>query len=206
MKKYALVIISLLLLSSCVFFMVPRDTKDDFIRCYSIKNSNTELDNKIEIEGIYFPEKSKGRNPSLEELESFLPCFIFYENGFCTKNPPYVWFLDVNNEDVPSSYFNHGSIWGLYEIIGDTIKAHFIPKPGAMDCRVEKRSFNIKNDTCLEETIFNGTIIHNSNDNNMYFIFHHFDSLPNPKKSWIIKKKWFWCNKSEYKRWKKESR
>ncbi len=217
MKKVILLFTIIILLKGCTFFWVPFNVQEDFTYCYHNKNI-TGLDSLIKVDGIYFLNNSTSNKNSLSEVAvgDLYPNYVFYENGFCSANVPSIWFLE--GETIKSSYI-HGSTWGLYRVSGDTIKAQYIPQPGGMSIAKIERWFLIENETSIKQLYLKYHDPITSMEVKKYlkdtlkqfyylddFSFVHLDSMPEPQKSWIIKKKWFWCDKEEYKTFKKTRR
>jgi hypothetical protein len=86
--------------------------------------------------------------------------------------------------------------------LGDTIKAVVLDSPFGMSSLEYEYLFIILS----ADSIIFIQHLHGINDksNNLILEFIPYNYLPDIEKSWIIKKKWFWCDKNQYKEFKKK--
>lgn len=151
-------------------------------------------------------------DPSITRYSESSSNSIFYEDGVVIFN----FFPDYfqKTKDKPYGFYNRGTQWGSYVISNDTIKALILESPGGMSWEVDEYGFKILNKDTLMRLyhIHRGhdaskRVIHDyTKETDSYISLTHFtpyDSLPNPNLSWIKRRKWFWCDREEYKAWKK---
>ncbi len=115
-------------------------------------------------------------------------------------------------------YFYKDLVWGRYRIYGDTIKIQETNHPSLLSPTWMPKEcwYLIINKTTLMPLGFKyirtsieekdtGKIILFSKD--QYFPATFFSAkTPYSEYSWLLKQKWFWCNESEYKQWKKQQK
>lgn len=201
MYKKALIFLSILsLFMNCNYYLfLPKHIKKGIKYCYN--DLYTGLDSLIDINGYYYPISDNINEYPLS------PVYIFYGKGFVYVNPYFeylirdkfknIWFSDVGN----------------YVLYGDTIRIQYITPPGGMSRGIVEIWFKIVNRTTLLK-IYQGSGEEVNPDSlpplNSYldkkFVLHSKDIRNNPNKSWIIKRKWFWCDKQAYKKWKNKQR
>ncbi len=213
MNKY-IVIFLVIVLQSCIIYKVKDNIIESFTYCWD--ENNPDLDTLLNFDGFYHKPYIKYKdtiNKIVDRGATYYPSYIFYKNGFCTMNPPLIWISIEEKNEMPKEGFVNGSVWGLYSISGDTIKAQYIPKPGGMSSKKIEIWFKIVNENTIQRLYFKyrDTITYeevskyqqnNIVDDLMQFV--KLDTLPNPYDSWLIKEKWFWCNEEDYKAYMKE--
>ncbi|MHA4738138.1 hypothetical protein [Dyadobacter sp. MSC1_007] len=132
-------------------------------------------------------------------LSDFRENYIFYEDGL---------FLTFINDDLKHAF------WGSYHIVGDTIKSQFFSPPiniawGKGEIWFKKNDNNTlqKIGLAWERPMSAADIrrfkLANKDSHGNLGTFIRSNNLPPPDKSWLLKRKWFWCNKEEYVKWKK---
>ncbi|HEX4887692.1 MAG TPA: hypothetical protein VFV37_06555 [Luteibaculaceae bacterium] len=138
---------------------------------------------------------------------------VFYEDGFFVENLDINFFND--NGDKRGFYARSATHFGCYNIDGDTIKAHFFNSPGDMASAEGFVWYRIIDTNSIEEIAFQyydtiraETLSELSKNvyrkNISVGKYRWSDRLPNPNKSWLKRKKWFWCDPKEWEKWMKE--
>lgn len=133
---------------------------------------------------------------------------IFYDDGIWVNG----YEKNCTYPDNKSSghYINGISHWGIYKIIGDTVKVRFIqtmqyPYDGG------EQWYLIVDSTRLNFLFFKFDLPVTNYDlelskrqfpNGRVFTFVPYDSLPDLNKSWFKQSKWLWCDKVAYEKWK----
>jgi hypothetical protein len=198
-----------LMLSGCVFFRVPYETRKEFTYCYN--GNYTGIDSLINIDGYYhFPPKSKDKE-SLGNVKAYHNC-MFFKDGFfvfdvcleCLKSDETIEHTD---------FYKGGGRWGLYKIDGDVIKTYSLNPLGSMSLDLSEIWFKIIDNKTILYLQSKSEVPNNQEDlikldkfseiYEVYGNFKYFEHLPDPNKTWLKKEKWIWCNEPEYKEWKK---
>lgn len=195
-----------------------KEAKEGFQQAsYCFCNDNTGLDTLIKINGYYKCENEHTSTRWLHTREKKI-------NGDTVKSKSkYLFFFYGNGMAVNRFYFENGAIKypnpASYFISGDTIKTLSTNPVKNQTHPTIYNWYKIINDTTLE---YLGESYHkeldrermlkykNADPNKVngtgkysYAHFVPYDSLPNQDDFWIKNKKWFWCDKEEYKKWKK---
>ena len=180
-----------------------RSTRNSFqYTQYCFDGKLSGLGTKINTKGYYsFTETyTKTVTPITEQKVSSYPinCFFF-------------------DDGVLIYYFNQEALdgyWGRYTMHNDTIKAQYIEPPGGMSWSKTEIWFKIIDRNTIQQldvdTYVN--ISHEDSKQNQpsggrrtislgKFIIQ--EKLPNSDKSWLKKREWFWCDKNQYRAWKK---
>ena len=204
--------ISLVCLLSITSCLPPKTTVNSFKNtsyCYS--NEKTGLSDLINIDGYYSMSEEilyKYGYPSLIIRDTIERNTIFYDDGILI----YSFYKEKYQEDKDKKFgfYNRGmALWGSYIIHNDTIKAIFCQNPGGMSWSIGYVWFKIIDNTTIREIYFKWrepiteidiSNINSNNKNNIAF-FVNYDSLPNPDRSWLKRKKWFWCTDEAWKDW-----
>ena len=190
---YLLLFISKVFISSC---NVSKSTRNSFTNCYD--NVKTGLNHHINLKGIYKPIDS-----------SLIPVqYIFYSNSFTRQGSSKFW----RKEFLENSKFG---TYGKYHLSVDTIKIQYITSPNHMSYGKIDVWFKIIDNTTLEMIYYGSKQNITKQDleefkvNNRYskngiihYKFHTLDKVPDIDKSYIMNKKWFWCNEEDYMKWK----
>jgi hypothetical protein len=187
----------LLLLIQCRPYDAIEHSKQGY--CYSNNKQHYE---KLKYNGYYaFMHNDTITDPMR---------VIFYDDGFCiwSFNPKYY----EQTKDKWLGFYNRGTHFGCYEVVQDTIKVHFIEGLGGMSWHSGFIWYKIVDSNTIKEVAINGNPIqkkdvlehptHPYRKDIPLGKFVEYKSLPDPNKSWLKNKKWFWCDKSEYKQWK----
>ncbi len=180
--------------------------------CYDGKDGG--LDTLIHLNGYYsftvtFDENAKAEGRPAQSAYK-INC-LFLKDGMFIYNVglPY----SKKDSEKRFGFYNKG-YWGKYIVEGDTIKTQFIEPPGGMSWESGQIWFKILGREKLErlylkyrEPIKQEEVIQFQRDSKPKKIspgdFVPYTDLPDPDKSWLKKRKWFWCNSNEYKIWKK---
>jgi hypothetical protein len=130
---------------------------------------------------------------------------VFYKNGICLNS----YFENKENNEEENERWGR---WGTYFVENDTIKTLTFNPPGSLQFISTEYWFKIRNDKTLENICAgihcaSETSIKNyqkiKENESVIGKFVKLDTLPDFNNSWIIKRKWFWCNKQDWKEWKK---
>lgn len=197
--KYLIFILVTLSLHSC--YVIHNQLAEEFSYCYD--GTKTSIDTLININGYYECEylTEKGYVDRKQIL-------IFYENGIFIKSDGFEILKPPKGVDKPD-FYNKNCDVGIYKVIGDTIKIQYIYIGSAtsgceaihykvLDNETIKWVFYSKCD-CLEKKF---PIIHNVTDAK----FVPSKNLPNPYFGKVFKRKWFWCDEKEFKKWKRRKK
>lgn len=144
--KNHLLLLLIIVSSSCSYFIVPGHIKKGFT--FKFDGNKTNIDSLINIDGYYVVSSTfnrpvysgKFKTKTSFELDTLFENFLFYRDGIYVKNI-HDW---IGNKDDLNSYFKEvihdktGKIkrtyynctnWGGYRIFNDTIKVQVIYKP-----------------------------------------------------------------------------
>ncbi len=192
MYKISILIIIYLATNSCSY-IIPILSKE-YTYCYT--EDSTSINSLINIDGIYFPEDVINGLDTISYGNAgyFSPKYVFYNNSMTTKNIPRNWYVpDKNNEDN----LNNGGTWGMYFVSGDTIMAKYISCCSGQTSHIHDVWFKVIDKNTIKQICcfknIDGTI------STEVFKFIPQTFLPDSEESWLIKRKRFWCNKSEWK-------
>jgi hypothetical protein len=187
--RIAIYILCCFSLSGCKIWVAPKGRLDGK---YCYEPNDKRFENKINFDG-YFKF-----NSSSNEITNYL---IFYRDGL------FLYHIDTSSKI--------GNSWGAYIISGDTIKAQYRAPPGSMTNVKTERWFKIIDKNTLEHIfskaytpITSRDIVEYQKSNKKKDIplikFEPYSNLPDPNTAWIKSYQWFWCDKEQYKKWKKE--
>ncbi|GAA4439036.1 hypothetical protein GCM10023091_20650 [Ravibacter arvi] len=110
-------------------------------------------------------------------------------------------------------FYNRGTQWGSYTVEGDTIRMLVVESPGNTSWLSDEYTFKIENKESIRlvsvsspDYAENGALNYLTNGTHISEAgrFYPSDTLPDPDKSWLKHRKWYWCDKDQYKTWKKE--
>ncbi len=209
MKKIILKILFLFTLCGCPSIYYSYNS--DFSMCY--KEGNTGLDSIINLNGYY-------RHASVYYGRTSYCNRLFYPNGVFID-----YFDEVSFQEHKikrNGFYNRGTLWGVYRLVNDTIIAQTMEAPGGMSWLKEDLAFKIIDSVTIMKLDFWKLNLPPNNEQKNLSVpkpythtvteqiltgeFVPYSDLPDPNKSWIMKKKWFWCYEHEYKTWKKKHR
>lgn len=180
-----------------------RSTRDSFqFTQYCYNGTPTGLDTKIDIDGYYTFSRTYIANigyPSKPRVTTYQFNCLFLNDG------TFIYYFSPETG---------GGLWGKYVVKNDTIMAKFIEAPGGMSWSSGEISFKIVDPNIIQwlYMTFQGNITdtltrqYQSTKDKKNISLGKFvpnDNLPNPNKSWLMKREWFWCDKNQYKAWKK---
>lgn len=229
------IILFLYLFNSCTHAIVPRKFKNhlknfnyfenstdtnqieikkgyykSIIRVYLSKSEDSIL--KYSNEGILVKEKLFNKE-NYYDLNSEI---IFYESGMCVilDNTEHLLSYLQNETRRPKKI---GEEWGRFKIINDNIIVKSISR-GSLNAGTNgyEMRFKIKGKKKIELFYLNKL---NNSENEKYLTASNIDSivyfstelyplknnLIHLNQSWLINKRWFWENKTEYINWKKRN-
>lgn len=103
--------------------------------------------------------------------------------------------------------------WGVYDVFNDTIITECMTRGsgnmasyGFRDTLIVKSPDTLilqsRTSICPEESNYDNYFHYYKGERGDEFYFMPCDRLPNTDKSWIKKKKWFWCDENEWKQYK----
>lgn len=193
-----------------------RHTRNSFQSSTYCYNGNpTGLNMLIETRGYYKFEKKYIRNvgePSGPTQDTLTFTALFLNDGTFVYNFIPDYFESTANDRF--GFYNRGTEWGNYYTSGDTIKAQFIESPGGMSWETGQFWFQIIDQTTIRELAFQyrnpitqlDVEIYQQSENGKNTSlgqFVKYEILPDSNKSWLKKRRWFWCKKEDYLLWKK---
>lgn len=202
----------LIFLSSCGIFTIPMQAKEEIEGCYS--DIETGLDSLINIHGLYYIKREPTKDAKITHpYDTIYDAFIFHSKGFLEVNPSIAL---IQQSDLllnkRSKHFKWG-VFGCYNITGDTIEAKYVNPPGGMVCQTTKIWFRIIDQNSIERIYVGDKDIEIGKNGNPFpnyksniCSFSPMTFIPSYNKTWLIKKKWFWADESEYKNWKRRQR
>lgn len=199
LSKLSLVI--LFAVSSCI---TPRWAIDDFTYCFD--NENTGLDSMLNLNGFYLiSSKDQDKSTMFKKRMEYM----FYKNGFSWSGYGGYWLNGSHDKQPKYSRF------GIYILAHDTIKVQYMASPQSQPSGKSEVWFRILNRNSIE-LIYKGKggditkdDLANFKSDSFYnkygfkYGFQPLDRMPYINDTYIINKKWFWCDKEKYKEWKK---
>ncbi len=203
-QKLYIGLIIICIFSSC--FVVHKSTKSSFDRCYDKKLTN--LEQQIRTDGYYSLSYSYQDN-STNEKYYYNKRIIFTDNGLYAQRDS----LDFQNSDSEDKlvWAARGTEVGLYNLNDNTIDVKLI-RVGSSTSSCISMIFEIIDMNTIK--LISGGDCSNfpSNIDSSIFKYSTAEFVPSdlgidPKEGfWLLKKKWFWCDKSEFKKWKKDKK
>jgi len=227
MKSFIISCAFFLFLNSCGIINTSYEIQKKFAYCYD--GQYTGLDTLININGYYSIGEVRDMYGVhaifTHRIDTINIFFMFWPDGTFLYN-----FFDYDH-DIPNyfrkiventmkgkkdKFYKHFS-WGRYIICGDTIKTQYMHTPNGLNdfWYGYEISFHIINRTTLKylpseskildyyATETEITEMKETQIRNKYLpaTFVPVEVLPNSN-CWIKNKKWFWCDKEKYKKWK----
>ncbi len=178
----------------CGCYTSNHTTVKKLTQCYDSKH--TGIDSLINLDGYY-------KLPFVyQEKDTVIHNILLFTDGLFLYN----FDLEYYQESKANAYgfYNRGGVdWGVYKLTNDTIYVQTVESPGGMSWLQSEMMFRIIDSVTLERLQLD------LNDNSMRYLpakFVAYADIPDPNKSWIMNKKWFWCNEEAYKKWKKNNR
>ena len=226
-KVFGLLLILIYFTSCSVYETInaPKGVKIPFRDCYNNDINNTN--SSFKINGYYETRTYFNMFKDTAEIETFNDSYmVFYKDGTVVTN-----FWHFNAATVKQYLFNivkeeksnrkngyyHWNDWGTYKLMNDTIKIMVCEKSRYLNgYNLYVKWYKIINDSTLIDVKYK-QLYPNTYEiviDTTHFIggkinplthFHAFDSIP-PSKPWIKNRKWFWCNKEDYKKYKQEQK
>lgn len=181
------------------------------------------------------PGGSYGFGSKITIIDTNFTVFMFFNDGvFLTQIGDYQYpkniqkyFAEVaeNTKYGEKDLFYQAFNWGCYRISGDTIKTQYINHSSVFypDWMLTEEWFKVLNRNTLKSIYrqklygdYKAQYDFRKNEGNKYTWYEKnytlypanfvpLSNLPNSD-GWLKEKKWFWCNKSDYKSWKSEQR
>ena len=227
-KVFGLLLI-LFFFTSCSVYQIinaPKGVKMPFRDCCN--NDITNTDSSFKINGYYETRTYFNMFKDTDEIETYNDHYmVFYKDGTVVAN---FWHFNAATvkqylsnivKELKSNrkigYYRWGT-WGTYKLINDTVKIMVCEKSTSLntDYSLYVMWYKIINDSTLKdikyrqlypnnyEIVFDAIHLVGSKRNPLTH-FHAFDSIP-PSRPWIKNRKWFWCNKEDYKKYKQEQK
>jgi hypothetical protein len=228
MKKLVLFICISILCNSCIpigFYV--HNVRPSYIKkgitCYDGKDPN--IDSLINISGCYHEIIiSKRKDYYFDKIyetpiDTSWTNIMFFKDGICVANFPNfgdkndlsLYFKELGNSLVIKTSFYKIAYWGKYIISNDTIIVQCVQRPfssdGAPSWYAYEYWYKIIDKNTIQR-IYEKPICNKSEFNyknsilkNMTYLpakFIPIDVLPTSD-NWVKKKKWFWCNKEDWK-------
>ena len=203
------IIFFLLLLTSCSTY--HKKSKSYFTYCYD--GVYTGLDTLLNLNGFYELELSFYDEKGSLKSSTKRPIVFFSDGSFVYES--WLIYMERNGyqQSYPGEYDGYG--WGVYKIYNDTIwTQNFAVSSTTSSCR--KFVFRVLDKNSIECIFESSNIIdislkdiedYLSNKETIKFgkaNFVEWENLPCKSYSKIMKKKWFWCDKEAYMKWKNE--
>ena len=194
MKYYKMIfiILSILLVQSC--YVIHNSTAKEFTYCYN--KSKTGIDKLIDISGYYEIDYISSEN-IIDRKEMV----VFFEDGIYFQSSCIDYYLNSTSGINKKCMIKNCDL-GVYKIYGDTIKVRYI-YVGSATSGCTTVMYKIIDKKTIKR-IFSGNCSKNPKEfhknydvSNAKFI--SLKNLPNPYSNKLIKRKWFWCDKQEYK-------
>ena len=194
--KYCFYVVCLLIVcQGCALWIAPKWVKDGVSNCYAKSSDLTNRD--LKTNGFYYNPKGFACGYD----STCYNCFIFIEGGFVYDAILFSW----NNSNYPKELLDTNLIpgtSGIYYTRSDTVFMSFVSRPGMnwsyyntiykLDDKY--RLYNV--DKSDQYPIIDTT----------FWIYHDLPYTFNSNISWLKKRRWAWCDKKEYRAWKKERR
>lgn len=207
-------------LNSCVqSFIVPKKIKQKITFCYDGKP--TGLDTLIKINGFYqtmdiwWNDAGYGKSFDPKKDTNYIN-FIFSNDGICgyhfwgtadtAKKNLEARAKNLKNNDFPGLYK------GVYKVFSDTIKIQVIndcrwAMPTWMGKEIWYKIIDLHTLKLIGyKNLNNNKLLHPEKKESpklAYFI--PVDTIPSSD-IWLKKKKWFWCDRKQYEKWKSLSK
>ncbi len=225
MKKIRYIFLVIFFIS-CAYAPVPNYLKKRISGYHGI--SYTGIDTIINIQGVFTEIQKENyglRGKSYMCINTYKlkeECklsLLFLNGGIC-----HVFFHDSKfpiadfKEKCATGGVN-GYI-GYYKIDNDTIKIKVINHPSFLSptWMAYEEWYKIINQNTLQLVAHRQLDIDSQEKDYYYPIeivdttkisaarFESLETIPYSEYSWLLKQKWFWCNESEYKQWKKQQK
>ena len=168
--------------------------------CFSPNRDNSKIIQSNGVYSFYHKPPNKFESSGRIRTSDYSENFIFYPSGELYT------FLSTD-----SSY----GLWGSYYIEKNTVKTQYFSPPITVSWDREEVWFELMEDhrmrvigrTWDKELSEADLKKYQQNQLNREAVFSQFikhDSLPDPNRSWLKERKWFWCNKTEYQLWRQD--
>lgn len=169
---------------------------------YCFKNKVSAGEGKVKLDGYYYftsVHRKMNSNSQTLAIDTVSIYYVFYQNG--------LFLYSFNIKSI-------SGFWGSYYLDQDTIYAFAMNPLGSMSSGFVEFKFHILNNNKLEYSVEGKKTDNSIQDiqfNELYSmsrniqseIFVPFSETPNSESCWLLKHKWFWCSKKDYKTWKK---
>ncbi len=218
MKKLRFTFLILLGLISCL--TMPKYIKNRFSNCYN--GEYTRIDSLINIEGIYSMASVNSyfiynkQSKRVLRIDTNYVYFIFWPDGMFLFNLLNSNLTENQNnlQDINriNGFLYRNFYWGSYKIQNDTIIAQYFNNPypyiGKKHYAYEIQ-FKVVDRNTLSRIIArplfrtDNEAYYEAQKNKIYMDakFYHLHQLPYSD-GWIKKRRWFWCDKLEWKAYK----
>ncbi|HNW98228.1 MAG TPA: hypothetical protein PKK00_07460 [Bacteroidales bacterium] len=202
--------------------IVPIRVKKNFTLCYDSNANNNH--SKIQMNGYYmFINNYRYTYDYNGKLTDTVPCnptyhrIIFFKDGIvvkgqfgglkcanCDTETTNQFLKMVSQNKQPETSVFYGYNWGVYKVIGDTIKMQTVnsqtwPNPYWY---LFENWYLINNDSSLSP-IYSKNLIDDKEirgDAEIPKTYKFIETnLQLPSDTWLKKEKWFWCNKEDWK-------
>jgi hypothetical protein len=184
-----LIVICILVCSSCGYYIVPEHIKQNFTYCYD--GMDTGIDTLINIEGYFVQDHI---------IRIFYKDGIYVIGGFRTIDDFNEFIKKIESNRKAMSNFHKWYTWGRYIICGDTIKLQAVERPVFGSTSSIWYSVKGKYKVLDRNTIIG--IYPSSKERIPPTKFVPLTIKPDSN-CWLKEKKWFWCNEEDWKAYKK---
>ncbi|HRP91176.1 MAG TPA: hypothetical protein PKX92_14195 [Edaphocola sp.] len=204
---------------------VPNRIKKKFNYCYDSKINYSQT--KINFNGYYIIKHNpyiisfhdmQGNRKERSQDTTF-NTIVFFKDGIFTlgntkSHRDYydMEYLKRVEQKIQSEYeqFYNWQYWGIYKIVGDTIKMQYIshqPRFNPYWTLIEVWYVMINEKTL--KTVYAMDYTHDNKaefKENIVTIEFIETSLHLKSDTWLKREKWFWCDEKQYKQWKQKQK
>jgi hypothetical protein len=189
-----------------------RETRERFQYTKFCYTPGKKIVDKISTGGYYEFSYSylahKGGANDTSLTHAINTCTFFDDGTFIYNFTTRSLEQGVDPDSKNYSRFKH---WGTWTISNDTVKSQYLEPPGGMSWSRQQIWFKVIDRNNLEWLAQGSEIT--ASDIKAYKVsagalgrnkghFVTFSPLPDPQKSWLMERKWFWCDQKQYQEWK----
>ncbi|CAG5068984.1 hypothetical protein DYBT9623_01718 [Dyadobacter sp. CECT 9623] len=207
-RVFGCLVCTALLLSDCLPSRKVRSSFRKYGFCFHGTKQLTETSG-LRFDGYYsfnYTRLESDPNGSA----SFPVDIAFFGNGMFIYGYRQDYFKSVENKSF--GFYNRGTQWGTYKIDGDRIKCQFMESPGGMSMNLGYVWLKLISPAALDFLIlkYYDPVIETDLASELTVKqakqigkgkFVSQNKMPDPERSWIIRKSWFWCDKNEFRKW-----
>ncbi len=193
MKLIKIIILLQLLFVMHSCYTVNKSVIQDLDYCYS--KSETGIESIININGYY-----EISYISINEIRK--EAVVFYDDGIYLEFPSVEMLLDSHSISK-KSWGEMNVKCGIYKLLQDTIKVQYV-YIGSATSGCETIFYKVKRFDSIEKVFYGNCdtpprMFLKNNQVSVSINFIPYFKIPNANQIWLKQKKWFWCNKDEWK-------